>query len=558
MQDLEFTVERGKLFMLQTRTGKRTADAAARIAVEMVEQKLIDPRTAVGRVEPDQIERLLHPRIDDREGVEVIARGLPASPGAAVGRLVFTSEDAVYQSRIGVSVILVRPETSADDFPGINAANGVLTARGGMTSHAAVVARGMGKPAVTGCAELEIDVQARTLKVNGHELGENSLLTIDGATGRVILGAARMRPADLDSSEIKSLLGWADNERRLKVRANADTPEDARRARAFGAEGIGLCRTEHMFFATERLPVMRKMILARSEVERNAALATLEAFQERDFYGIFREMDGFPVTIRTLDPPFHEFLPTSGTEIKALAAEIGWRSNELTERIKTMHEVNPMLGWRGCRIGVIWPEVTRMQARAIFRAAVRCREDGIVAIPEIMIPLVSTPEELRRQKLEVDRAADAVFTEYGDSVNYMVGTMIEVPRAALVADEIAEYAEFFSFGTNDLTQTTMALSRDDAGTFLAAYIDRGILPSDPFRTIDQAGVGQLVQMGVSRGRSRKQGLKLGICGEHGGDPASIEFFHRSGLDYVSCSPFRVPVARLAAAHAALDTEAGDR
>jgi pyruvate,orthophosphate dikinase len=313
-----------------------------------------------------------------------------------------------------------------------------------------------------------------------------------------------------------------------------------------------------MFFATERLPVMRKMILARSEAERNAALSTLEAFQEKDFYGIFRAMDGYPVTIRTLDPPFHEFLPTSGTEIKALAAEIGWRSNDLTERIKTMHEVNPMLGWRGCRIGVIWPEVTRMQARAIFHAAARCRKDGVVAIPEIMIPLVSTPEELRRQRAVVDKAAEEVFAESGERFEYLVGTMIEVPRAALVADEIAEYAEFFSFGTNDLTQTTMALSRDDAGTFLAAYIDRGILPADPFRTIDQAGVGQLVQMGVSRGRGRKADLKLGICGEHGGDPASIDFFHRSGLDYVSCSPFRVPVARLAAAHAALGAEAGDR
>ncbi len=558
MQDLEFTVERSKLYMLQTRTGKRTADAAARIAVEMVEQGLIDPKTAVSRVEPDQIERLLHPRIDDRESLEVIARGLPASPGAVTGRLVFTSEDAVYQGRVGVSVILVRPETSADDFPGINAAVGVLTARGGMTSHAAVVARGMGKPAVTGCADLDIDVKAGVLKVNGHELSSHDLITIDGATGRVILGAAQMRPADLNSAEIRSLLSWADDERRLKVRANADTPEDARRARRFGAEGIGLCRTEHMFFATERLPVMRKMILARTEDERAEALERLEAFQVDDFYGIFKAMEGLPVTIRTVDPPLHEFLPTSGTEIKALAAEIGWRSNDLTARVHSMREENPMLGLRGCRVGVIWPEVTRMQARAIFRAAVRCHNEGLKAIPEIMIPLVSTPEELKRQKAVVDAAAEQVFGDAGVRIEYLVGTMIEVPRAALVADEIAEHAAFFSFGTNDLTQTTMALSRDDAGSFLAAYIDRGILPSDPFRTIDQAGVGQLVQIGASRGRMRKPALKLGICGEHGGDPASIEFFHRSGLDYVSCSPFRVPVARLAAAHAALEFEAADR
>ncbi|MEZ4495920.1 MAG: pyruvate, phosphate dikinase [Thermomicrobiales bacterium] len=558
MQDLEFTVERGTLYMLQTRTGKRTADAAARIAVDLVEQGLIDPTTAVGRVEPDQVERLLHPRIDDSESIEVIARGLPASPGAVTGRPVFTSEEAVYQSRIGVPVILIRPETSADDFPGINAAAGVLTARGGMTSHAAVVARGMGKPAVTGCAELEIDVEGRTLTVDGRELTTTDLITIDGATGRVILGAARMRPADLNSPEIKSLLEWADRERRLKVRANADTPEDAARARAFGAEGIGLCRTEHMFFATSRLPVMRKMILARTDAERTSALDTLEAFQETDFYGIFKAMDGFAVTIRTLDPPLHEFLPSNRTEINTLAAEIGWRSNDLTDRIESMREENPMLGLRGCRVGVLWPEVTRMQARAIFRAAVRCRKEGIVAIPEIMIPLVSTPEELKRQKAVVDKAANEIFEEAGERVDYLVGTMIEVPRAALIADDIAEHAEFFSFGTNDLTQTTMALSRDDSGSFLATYLDRGILPADPFRTIDQAGVGQLVQMGVSRGRSRKTDLKLGICGEHGGDPVSVDFFHRTGLDYVSCSPFRVPVARLAAAHAALGSEAADR
>ncbi len=558
MQDLEFTVERGKLYMLQTRTGKRTADAAARIAVEMAEEGIIDHPTAVSRVQPSQIERLLHPRIDDSAELTVLATGLPASPGAATGRLVFTSEDAVTAGERDEAVILVRPETSADDFPGINAATGVLTARGGMTSHAAVVARGMGKPAVTGCSEIEIDVAAGTMTVDGVELTASDTITIDGATGRVIRGAAPTVEADLGNPEISALLGWADGERRLQVRANADTPEDARRARAFGAEGIGLCRTEHMFFAEDRLPIMRTMILARDDAERQEALTKLEAFQQEDFIGIFTAMDGCPVTIRTIDPPLHEFLPTEPEEIASLAEEMGWDISEVTERIDSMREVNPMLGLRGCRIGLIWPEVTRMQARAILHAACACAEQGIKVTPEIMIPLVSTPEELARQRAVVDAAAQEVFEECGRPFEYEVGTMIEVPRAALLADRIAEHAGFFSFGTNDLTQMTMALSRDDAGAFLPTYVEQGILQDDPFQTIDQDGVGELIKLAAGRGRERKPDIKLGICGEHGGDPASVDFFHRSGLDYVSCSPFRVPVARLAAAHAALGETERDK
>jgi pyruvate,orthophosphate dikinase len=558
MQDLEFTVERGTLYMLQTRTGKRTADAAARIAVEMAEEGIIDHSTAVSRVNPIQIERLLHPRIDDREKLHVLATGLPASPGAVTGRMVFTSEDAVNESKSGERVILVRPETSADDFPGINAAAGVLTARGGMTSHAAVVARGMGKPAVTGCSSIEIDVAGGVMTVDGMKLHRDEIITIDGASGRVIKGAAPTVQADLANPEISSLLSWADKERRLEIRANADTPEDARRARNFGAEGIGLCRTEHMFFAEERLPYMREMILARGDEERKAALAKLEEFQEKDFIGIFEAMDGYPVTIRTLDPPLHEFLPSHPEEIASLAEELGWDLDELTERIESMREVNPMLGLRGCRIGLIWPEVTRMQARAILHATCKCVANGIKAKPEIMIPLISTAEELESQRRVVDTAAREVIDECGQEIEYEVGTMIEVPRAALVAGDVAKHASFFSFGTNDLTQMTMALSRDDAGAFLPNYVEQGILPDDPFQTIDQEGVGQLIEIGVSRGRSTNPTIKLGICGEHGGDPKSIEFFHGAGLDYVSCSPFRVPVARLAAAHAAMTKVEGDK
>ena len=558
MQDLEFTVERGVLWMLQTRSGKRTADAAARIAVDMAEQGLIDERTAVSRVSPEQVERLLHPAIDDASGVTVIATGLPASPGAASGTVVFTAEAAVEAASQGERVILVRPETSADDFPGIHAASGVLTARGGMTSHAAVVARGMGKPAVTGCGALEINVAAGTMKINNSVVQIGDLLTIDGATGRVIIGEAPMRRPDIQAAHLTHLLGWADHERKLDVRANADTPEDARRARTFGAQGIGLCRTEHMFFGEERLPIMRSMILAENDEDRRIALCQLEQFQQDDFVGIFEAMDGLPVTIRTLDPPLHEFLPSTKGEIRSLAKQLDQNWDVIDARISAMREQNPMLGLRGVRVGILWPEVTQMQARAILRAAAICQQRGIVAKPEIMIPLVSMAEELKRQKEIVSAAADEIFEETGIRVEYMLGTMIEVPRAALVADEIAEHAEFFSFGTNDLTQTALALSRDDAGSFLAKYIEEGVMPEDPFQTLDQEGVGQLVQIAVNRGRQHRPDIKLGICGEHGGDPKSIGFFHRIGLDYVSCSPFRLPVARLAAAHAAMGQTDFDR
>ena len=558
MQDLEFTVERGVLWMLQTRSGKRTADAAARIAVDMAEQGLIDERTAVSRVSPEQVERLLHPAIDDGAGVTAVATGLPASPGAASGTVVFTAEAAVEAASQGERVILVRPETSADDFPGIHAATGVLTARGGMTSHAAVVARGMGKPAVTGCSDLQINVAAGSMKINNSVVQMGDLLTIDGATGRVIIGEAPMRRPDIQAAHLTHLLGWADDERKLAVRANADTPEDARRARTFGAQGIGLCRTEHMFFGEERLPIVRSMILAGNDEDRQKALCQLERFQQDDFVGIFEAMDGLPVTIRTLDPPLHEFLPSDKGEIRSLATQLGQDWHVISARISAMREQNPMLGLRGVRVGILWPEVTRMQARAILRAAAICQQRGIVAKPEIMIPLVSMAEELKRQKAIVAQAADEIFAETGIRVEYLLGTMIEVPRAALVADEIAEHAEFFSFGTNDLTQTALALSRDDAGSFLAKYIEDGVMPDDPFQTLDQEGVGQLVQIAVNRGRQHRPDIKLGICGEHGGDPKSIGFFHRIGLDYVSCSPFRLPVARLAAAHAALGQTDFDR
>lgn len=558
MQDLEFTVERGVLWMLQTRNGKRTADAAAKIAVDLVEEGLIDQRTAVSRVSPAQIERLLHPRIDEESKLTVLATGLPASPGAVTGQVVFTQEEAVAQSKDGIKVILVRPETSADDFPGINAAVGVLTARGGMTSHAAVVARGMGKPAVTGCTVLEIDVASGHAVAGTAMFDRGDMLTIDGATGRVIQGTAPTLRAELEAPHIAHLLSWADQERRLAVRANADTPEDARRAREFGAEGIGLCRTEHMFFGEERLPIMRGMILAKNDAERARALARLERFQEEDFLGIFEAMDGFPVTIRTLDPPLHEFLPQDPREIADLAAELDLSPQVVTERIAAMRETNPMLGMRGVRVGLLYPDVTKMQARAIVRAACRWADQGGTALPEIMIPLVGMPEELKRQRAVVEAAAEEVFSEMRRRIHLEIGTMIEVPRAALVADEIAEHASFFSFGTNDLTQTAMALSRDDAGSFLPAYVEQGILPDDPFQTIDQAGVGQLVQIGLSRGRLRRSDMTFGICGEHGGDPASIAFFHRIGLDYVSCSPYRVPVARMAAAHAAMGNFDFDR
>ena len=560
-QDLEFTIEHGQLYMLQTRTAKRTGLAAVRMAVAMANEGLIDRATALRRVEPAQLDHLLHPTLDPTAPVTVLATGLPASPGAASGQLVFSADDAVARHAAGQAVLLVRQETSPDDFHGMVAAEGFLTARGGLTSHAAVVARGMGKPCVSGVGALVIDAAAQTLTVAGQVLGADDWLTIDGTTGRVLLGQAPLtRPAL--GGEVATLLGWADTVRTLGVRANADTPQDAAVARAFGAAGIGLCRTEHMFFGSAaRVQAMRAMILAATPAERATALAQLLPLQRADFVGIFRAMAGQPVTIRTLDPPLHEFLPQTAEEQATLAATLGLTPATVAARVTALAEANPMLGFRGCRLGIQYPEITTMQARAIFEAACQVAREGLVVEPEIMIPLVSTVGELVAQRALVDAAAQAVFAETGQAVPYQVGTMIEVPRAALVADELALVAEFFSFGTNDLTQTTFGLSRDDAGRFLPQYVAAGLLAQDPFQTLDEAGVGQLVALGTARGRGARPTLTVGICGEHGGDPASIAFCARTGLDYVSASPYRVPIARLAAAHAALaaqDAAAGKR
>ncbi|HEY8446256.1 MAG TPA: pyruvate, phosphate dikinase [Thermomicrobiales bacterium] len=550
MQDIEFTVERGKLWMLQTRTGKRTAPAAVRIAVEMTEEGLIDRRTAVLRVLPSQLEQLLHPRIDESQPLKVIATGLPASPGAASGTVVFDPLEARALGEAGNDVILVRPETSADDFPGMEKARGILTARGGMTSHAAVVARGMGKPAVTGCSALMIDLDAGVIQANGVVVREGDYLTIDGSTGRVILGRAPTIAPSLGGG-IETLLRWADEFRKLRVRANADTPEDARRAREYGAEGIGLCRTEHMFFGEGRIDAMREMILAENDEARQAALAKLEPLQTQDFVEIFRVMDGLPVKIRLLDPPLHEFLPRSAEEIARLAADLGISVERVQAAIESHREANPMLGLRGCRVGLTYPAITRMQARAILAAAVQVAAEGVRVEPEIMVPLVNDPAELRDQRELITATAEEVFAQLGRRVDYHVGTMIELPRACLLAAEIAAHADFFSFGTNDLTQTTLGMSRDDAELFLPGYVERGIYPDNPFQVLDRKGVGELMRIATERGRAARPDLTVSICGEHGGEPSSIEFCHEIGLDYVSCSPFRVPVARLAAAHAAL-------
>ena len=549
MQDLEFTVERDRFYLLQTRTGKRTAQAAVRIAVDMVAEGLIDRREAVGRVEPDQVNQLLHPMVDPAAQPDVLTTGLPASPGAAVGQVVFDAEAAVERAAKGEQIILVRRETSADDFHGMVAAQAILTARGGMTSHAAVVARGMGKCCVAGAKELDIDEAAQVLQVNGRAVKAGDWLTIDGSTGRVIVGRARLVEPEL-GGEFATLMVWADELRRLRVRANADLPSDARRARAFGAEGIGLCRTEHMFFEGDRIQAVREMIVSRDHEGRRRALAKIEPMQREDFIGIFREMNALPVTIRLLDPPLHEFLPRGHDEIAPLAASLGMPLEQLHNIVDALAETNPMLGHRGCRLGITYPEITEMQARAIFEAACAVAKEGGEVHPEVMVPLVAHVEELRHQVTLVRETAEQVFAECGRRIEYLVGTMIELPRAALVADEIATLAEFFSFGTNDLTQTTFGLSRDDAGRFLPYYVEHGILPDDPFQTLD-AGVEKLMEMGVRLGRQQKPGLKIGICGEHGGDPRSITFCHHAGLNYVSCSPFRVPVARLAAAQAAI-------
>ena len=562
MQDFEYTIQEGRLYMLQTRTGKRTGRAALKIAHDMVKEKLIKPEEAVLRVEPAQLEQFLHPIIDESQELKVLAKGLPASPGAAVGKVVFTAEDAAARGR-SEPVILVRKETVPDDIEGMNAAVGILTSRGGMTSHAAVVARGMGKCCVAGCEAIRMQESERSFKVNGTTVKEGDWISLDGTTGRVILGKAKTIEPDPQGGDFAEFMGWADRLRRLRVRANADIPRDAQVARRFGAQGIGLCRTEHMFFAEERLPHVQAMILADSEEERRASLARLLPMQREDFKGLFKAMDGLPVTIRLLDPPLHEFLPRREDLIAEMSQlEGSGRQEELEEkkrvleRVEELHEMNPMLGTRGCRLGITHPEITEMQARAIFEAACEVSQDGVKVLPEVMIPLVGHVRELALQRELVDKVAREVFAEKNRKVDYLVGTMIEVPRAALTADEIASEAEFFSFGTNDLTQTVFGFSRDDAGRIIQEYERLGILSDDPFQTLDIEGVGQLVEMGTERGRRGRPGLKVGICGEHGGDPASVEFCHRVGLDYVSCSPYRIPVARLAAAQAAVKEKIG--
>ncbi len=550
MQDLEFTIERGKLYLLQTRTGKRTARAAVKIAVDMVNEGLIDKEEAVIRITPEQVDQLLHPMIDPKAEYEVIAKGLPASPGAATGKVVFTAEEAVEAKKNGEKVILVRHETSPEDVAGMHSAEGILTARGGMTSHAAVVARGMGKPCVAGCEEIVLDYQAEEFRVKDRVIKKGDIITIDGTTGSVIPGDVPKIEASI-SGEFEKLMVWADEIRRLGVRANADTPHDAETARKFGAEGIGLARTEHMFFKEDRIPAMREMILADDLEGRKKALEKLLPMQRADFEGLFRAMDGFPVIIRLLDPPLHEFLPKEEDAQRKLAETMGVPFEKVKGRVEQLSELNPMLGLRGCRLGILYPEITEMQARAIFEAACNVAKEGVKVIPEVMVPLVGNVNEIKAQKEIITRVAEEVMNEKGMKIKYMVGTMIELPRAALTADEIAKEAEFFSYGTNDLTQTTFGFSRDDVGKFVPMYIEKGILPNDPFRTLDQNGVGQLLKMGLEKGKKTRPELEVGICGEHGGDPASVEFCHRIGMDYVSCSPFRVPIARLAAAHAVI-------
>ncbi|MEO7103326.1 MAG: pyruvate, phosphate dikinase, partial [Gemmatimonadaceae bacterium] len=566
MQDIEFTVERGTLYLLQTRTGKRTATAAVRIARDMVAEGLISRHDAILRVPAAQLDQLLHPVIDPTARAKPLCTGLPASPGAASGIAVFDPDTAETRAAAGDAVILVREETTPEDFHGIVAARAVLTARGGMTSHAAVVARGMGKCAVVGCRDIHVELEHRRFNVNGTTINEGDYLTLDGATGRVFAGALPTIPSEVVQvtngtlranaaptyQAYSELMGWADEVRTLKVRANADTPRDARTARNFGAEGIGLCRTEHMFFEGDRIHTMREMIVARDESGRRRALAKLLPMQRSDFEGIFEAMDGLPVTIRLLDPPLHEFLPHGGEESKLLARSLGIPRNDLQRIVESLRETNPMLGHRGCRLGITYPEITEMQGRAIFEAAVRVKRRGIDVRPEIMVPLVSAVTEFDNQRAILEHAADQVLGVMGETVPYLIGTMIELPRAALTAGEIAKRAQFFSFGTNDLTQTTYGLSRDDAGRFLPSYVESGIFPDDPFQTLDTVGVGLLIRMAAEAGRNARPGIKLGICGEHGGEPRSVAFCHTIGLDYVSCSPYRVPIARLAAAHAALE------
>jgi len=588
VQDFEFTVEGNRLYMLQTRSGKRTAAAAVKIAVDMVKEKLITKEEALLRLEPQQIDQLLHPVIDPKARVDVIAKGLPASPGAASGAAVFHADKAVEWATEGKDVILVRKETSPDDIHGMDVARGILTAKGGMTSHAAVVARQMGKTCVAGCEAIDVDEATNRFMAAGRVVREGDFISLNGSTGEVILGKVPLIAPKMTGS-FGVFMSWADAVRRLKVRANADTPRDAKVARDFGAEGIGLCRTEHMFFAEDRIPIMQEMILARTKGDREAALAKLLPMQREDFKGLYREMKGYPVTIRLLDPPLHEFLPrreelmVEVTKLELIHADrtIVVEKKRLLDRVEELHEFNPMLGLRGCRLGIYYPEITRMQARAIFEAACEVTREGIKVSPEVMIPLVSMVKEMKAQKDIIVAVADETMKRYRKKFPYTVGTMIELPRAAVTADEIAREAEFFSFGTNDLTQTTFGFSRDDSGKFIQNYMNRSelcsqcgtklekdlscapckvtyqkrpenILDADVFATLDQGGVGQLIQMGVQKGRATRPNLKVGICGEHGGDPKSVEFCHRTGLDYVSCSPYRVPIARLAAAQAVLE------
>jgi pyruvate, orthophosphate dikinase len=570
VQDFEFTIEKEKLYMLQTRTGKRTATAAVRIAVDMVKEGLIDKKEAILRIDPSQLDQLLHPVIDASEKPEVVATGLPASPGAACGVVVLTADEAVtVVEEQKLPVILVREETVPDDIHGMDVAQGILTARGGMTSHAAVVARGMGKPCVAGCEALHIDEHQRTIRVGNHVVKAGDYITLDGGKGQVMIGKVKLKEAEL-TAEFATLMEWSDEFRKLKVRTNADTPRDARVAIKFGAQGIGLCRSEHMFFDPQRVPVIQQMILARSAEERAASLKQIKEWQRTDFEGIFKEMNGLPVTIRLLDPPLHEFLPRR-EELIVEVAELKWKLQQkesesvrselqkketLLERVEQLHEMNPMLGHRGCRLGLTYPDVSEMQLEAIFEAACNVQAQGHKCVPEIMIPLVANLEELRMAREQVEKTAQKVFSEKNMRVLYLTGTMIELPRAAITADEIARDAEFFSFGTNDLTQTTFGFSRDDIGKFLPFYLENKILRKDPFVSIDRNGVGELMRIAVEKGKSTRGDLKIGICGEHGGDPESVEFCHHLGLHYVSCSPYRVPIARLAAAQAALKEAGG--
>lgn len=556
MQDIEFTVEQGRLWMLQTRNGKRTAKSALKIAVDLAEEGVISKDEAVLRVEPQALDQLLHPTLDPRAHRTVVATGLPASPGAATGKIVFDADEAERLAQLGDAVILVREETSPEDIHGMHAARGIVTARGGMTSHAAVVARGMGRPCVSGAGEVHIDEKARTFTARGRTYAAGHIITIDGSKGEVLDGAVRMIEPEL-TGDFQTLMAWADGVRRLGVRANAETPRDAETARGYGAEGIGLCRTEHMFFDDTRIAAVREMILADDEAGRRAALGKIAPFQKADFVDLFNIMAGLPVTIRLLDPPLHEFIPHTEAEMDALAASSGLDAAKLKRRARELHETNPMLGHRGCRLGVAYPEIYEMQVRAILEAALEVKTtSGVAPIPEIMHPLVALGLEMKYLRELTDRTAEAVFGGAGDRVEYLVGTMIELPRAALRAADLAEHAQFFSFGTNDLTQTTFGISRDDSGRFLQAYMDKGIFETDPFVRLDQDGVGDLIRIAAERGKSVRPDVKMGICGEHGGDPSSIAFCEEAGLDYVSCSPYRVPIARLAAAQAALHAKAG--